>query len=981
MTASSCLKARLPAMIMAGLIAAPALAQTPPRPTFNLTQQPTLYYNVWPADFNRDGVTDLVAGTRAPGFSDPGDVVVALGRGNGTFLDPVPVAYRGLPLLPADFNADGFVDVVILRGRSLEVLAGNGDGTFDTAVPIDDNVQLRELRFWAFSADMNGDGRRDLIVPDFDGDYVLKLYPGTGTFAFGPPIVLQTASNLPPSEISSGDFNGDGRRDFVLVNLCCDISIYMNQGNNTFTRTDLPGAYNDVTVADLNVDGKLDLISVTGRYDNFTSIQPLGAVVVRLGNGNGTFRPAVTYSTGVRGATSVVVGDFNGDARADVATGNRSVIADDDLGGHLSDSVSILPGDGTGRLLAPTTYALAYLRQNDIGVSVDVTSPYWGANHQLNTSDLDGDHRTDLITSPGVTLLNRPARVNRVPSVFAGPTHTEFENEQSVNLAADASDPDMDWLTYRWTDVSGRILSTVPFVRIFVEPGARHTFTVTVDDGHGGVARSSVTVRNADGNAEPALFLIKPMLGENIQAGVPYTIRWDVVRGESIASYQVVYSRDDGRTFTVVPGCGTLGAAVRECTWNNPGPLTDRGRIRVVGRAQTENWILLSRRFSILADPILPIGWSSADIGAVAARGRAAVDDGTWTVEGSGADIWSTADEFRYVYVPTGPQFTFTARVASIENLDQWVKAGIMVREDLAPGSRHVSLFATPRTTRGLAFQRRVQPGGLTVHTAGPAIAPPMWLRVGRSGDKVSAYYRLSPSQPWILVGRQTVPQLRNDLYVGLAVTSHVDGTLATATFDNVTHERGNPLIKTEDVGAVGVPGSTTFDGVVYELQGSGADVWNNVDSFHFAYSSGYFAYGNIASISARVRSVENTNAWAKAGVMYRELIGSGPSAPPDGRHVMVAVTPGRGVVMQYRGTAGGQSKQVAARAGVAPAFVSLTRSGNTFTGWTSKDGVTWQRLGEVTLDMFADPGLFVTSVNNATLATATFDDLRLILF
>src|SRR5215218_3171460 len=136
MTASSCLKARLLAMIMAGLIAAPALAQTPPRPTFNLTQQPTLYYNVWPADFNRDGVTDLVAGTRAPGFSDPGDVVVALGRGNGTFLDPVPVAYRGLPLLPADFNADGFVDVVILRGRSLEVLAGNGDGTFDTAVPI-----------------------------------------------------------------------------------------------------------------------------------------------------------------------------------------------------------------------------------------------------------------------------------------------------------------------------------------------------------------------------------------------------------------------------------------------------------------------------------------------------------------------------------------------------------------------------------------------------------------------------------------------------------------------------------------------------------------------------------------------------------------------------------------------------------------------------------------------------------------------------
>ena len=76
---------------------------------------------------------------------------------------------------------------------------------------------------------------------------------------------------------------------------------------------------------------------------------------------------------------SVVVGDFNGDSRADVATGSRSVVVQTpDLGRALSDSVSILPGDGTGRLLAPTTYALAYLRQSDFGVSV-MDSPYWAA--------------------------------------------------------------------------------------------------------------------------------------------------------------------------------------------------------------------------------------------------------------------------------------------------------------------------------------------------------------------------------------------------------------------------------------------------------------------------------------------------------------------------------------------------------------------------------------------------------------------------
>jgi hypothetical protein len=93
-------------------------------------------------------------------------------------------------------------------------------------------------------------------------------------------------------------------------------------------------------------------------------------------------------------------------------------------------------------------------------------------------------------------------------------------------------------------------------------------------------------------------------------------------------------------------------------------------------------------------------------------------------------------------------------------------------------------------------------------------------------------------------------------------------------------------------------------------------------------------------------------------------------------------VTPGQGVAMQYRGAQGGASVQVAVRAGGAPAFVSLTRSGHTFTGWVSADGATWQMLGTVDLPgIFADPGLVVTSHNNATLAVATFDDLRLIPF
>jgi hypothetical protein len=988
MTGSPCLKLMRVALlttVMAGLVAAPAHAQ-PPRPTFTVTQHPDLYFNVWPADVDEDGITDLVAGTRASGGADPGDVVVALGRGDGSFRDPVAVNRRALPLTASDFNADGFIDIIVRRGASLEILGGHGNGTFDPARAIDTNGQYTDLRAWAISGDMDGDGHRDLIVPDYDGEFVLKLYPGTGTLTFGPPIVLATTASLLPADAIGGDFNGDGRRDFAVVNMCCHVNVFINQGGNTFTRSDISGvfnsgAFNDITAGDLNADGRLDLVGVSGRFDSFTSVDPAGRVVVLLGNGDGTFRPGVEYGTGVDGTTSVVVGDFNGDGKTDVVTSNRSVLQTPDFGVYLSDSVSILPGDGTGRLLAPTIYALAYIVQGDFGVGFDQSSPYWGATHQLNTSDLNGDRRTDLITSPGATLLNRVPRANRAPKVFAGPDRTVFLDESWLLFGADASDPDMDWLTYSWTDETGQDLGRQPFLFATQQPGTTRTYTVTVDDGHGGVAHDSVTIQIGDRDADPFVDFARPAPGEDIQAGVPYTVRWTASRSELLTRFVLSYSVDDGRTFAVVPGCGNLAPAARECVWSSPGPLTDRARL-IIAAQGGRNVTRVSSRFAILPDPILPLGFVSGDIGAVGAAGRASFVDATWTVEGSGADIWDTADEFRYVYIPAGSQFSFTARVASIENLNRWVKAGIMFREDLSPGARHVSLFATPRTERGLAFQRRLEPDGTSEHTRGPAIAPPMWLRVGRSGDTVSAYYRLAPSQPWTLVGRQTVTALRSAVYVGLAVSSHVDGELATATFDNVAFERGNPLIRTEDVGNVSVPGSTTFDGVVYELQGSGADIWGTVDAFHFAYSFGFYSPGSIASIAVRVRSVQNTHSWAKAGVMYRELSGSGPTPLPDARHVMVVVTPGRGVAMQYRRTSGGPSAQVAVRAGAPPKFVSLSRSGSTFTGLISDDGVSWQVLGQVDLPgIFADPGLVVTSHDNSTRAVATFDDLRLTLF
>jgi len=309
--------------------------------------------------------------------------------------------------------------------------------------------------------------------------------------------------------------------------------------------------------------------------------------------------------------------------------------------------------------------------------------------------------------------------------------------------------------------------------------------------------------------------------------------------------------------------------------------------------------------------------------------------------------------------------------VASIENLDRWVKAGLMIRESLAPGSRHVSLFATPRTERGIAFQRRRQTDGISVHTAGPAVAPPGWLTLGRVGDTISAYYRASPTGAWTLVGRETVAGLPASVLVGLAVSSHVDGALATARFDNVRVDTAQ-MDASQDVGAVGVPGSAAFDGVVYDVRASGADIWGTADAFRMV-THGPSTYVPRTEITARVRSLENTHAWAKAGVMFRQ------SPPiPQSAHVMVVVTPGQGVAMQYRAQHGGPSAQVPVRTGIAPEWVRLSQVDGVFRGYASEDGVTWHLIGSVTLDWSGAPALAVTSHNNGVLTRAIFENVRL---
>jgi len=178
----------------------------------------------------------------------------------------------------------------------------------------------------------------------------------------------------------------------------------------------------------------------------------------------------------------------------------------------------------------------------------------------------------------------------------------------------------------------------------------------------------------------------------------------------------------------------------------------------------------------------LPAGWSTRDIGSVGAAGSASASSGTFTVKGSGSDVWNSADEFRFVYKTLTGDGSITARVASVTNQNAWSKAGVMMRETLNAGSKHATMFAS--AGKGLAFQRRTSTNGTSNSTSGASSAAPYWVRVTRSGNTFSAYQSANGST-WTLVGSATM-NMTATIYVGLAVTSHADGALATGTFTNV---------------------------------------------------------------------------------------------------------------------------------------------------------------------------------------------------
>jgi fibronectin type 3 domain-containing protein len=176
--------------------------------------------------------------------------------------------------------------------------------------------------------------------------------------------------------------------------------------------------------------------------------------------------------------------------------------------------------------------------------------------------------------------------------------------------------------------------------------------------------------------------------------------------------------------------------------------------------------------------------WLSQDIGNVGAAGAVSEAGGVFSVNGSGEDIWNGSDEFRYGFQAVSGDYMLTARVLSMTNPNGWAKAGIMMRETLSANSKHVINFMSP--ANGVALQQRDATGGNgsgVANTAG--VSAPYWVRLVRGGNAFTAY-RSADGTNWTALGSTTI-SMPDSIYLGLAVSSHNDGTVCQAQFDNVS--------------------------------------------------------------------------------------------------------------------------------------------------------------------------------------------------
>ncbi len=181
----------------------------------------------------------------------------------------------------------------------------------------------------------------------------------------------------------------------------------------------------------------------------------------------------------------------------------------------------------------------------------------------------------------------------------------------------------------------------------------------------------------------------------------------------------------------------------------------------------------------------LPPPWDQDDVGTVGVAGSAIATGGdTFTINGSGYDIWYDHDAFHYVYQPDDGDVEIIARIESQTNTNEWAKSGLMIRETLDEDAEFAFVGITP--SHGSQFVYRNSTAGSANEGGTAAGTAPMWYKLNRTGNVVTGSYSTNGVN-WTQIGSWTFTGLSSNAYVGMAVCSHDDLVLCEAQFSNVS--------------------------------------------------------------------------------------------------------------------------------------------------------------------------------------------------
>ena len=323
-------------------------------------------------DVNNDGLVDLIV---ANYVTD--NVGIHFGYGNGNFAPQMTVwtgvGSRPYSLALADLNEDHHLDIVVanIGTGSVTLFLGNANRTFDEKTTpflnVSGSVQLA-------INDLNNDDCQDIVIVSTENNYVYVML-GYNNGTFEQQSAYSTDLNSQPWSLALADVNRDNRTDVVVANygtnnvgvlLGYDAGLFRNQTVYSIDEDSWPYS---ATLADLNNDTILDIITVQGNTEH---------IGIFLGYGDGTFAPAMIYSTGLNsGPSSVTVGDFDEDTRLDIAVGNDKAGTIGIFLGYGNGSFQKQKTLSTGRTSAPASVAVGDFN-NDNHVDIVVANENTG---------------------------------------------------------------------------------------------------------------------------------------------------------------------------------------------------------------------------------------------------------------------------------------------------------------------------------------------------------------------------------------------------------------------------------------------------------------------------------------------------------------------------------------------------------------------------------------------------------------------------